>query len=115
VRGDTARADHPEPLVAVLLPPTRMAEPGPEEPVSGVLVVLQRLLVHFPPTVTLTQLVNSLKGVSSRLLRKEFEDLRGAYWRGVRLWSGSYSAGSVGGAPLSVVQEYIQQQTHPSR
>lgn len=36
-------------------------------------------LVHFPPKATLPKLVNSLKGISSRLLRKEFEDLRFAY------------------------------------
>lgn len=71
------------------------------------------LLVHFPPKVTLSKLVNSLKGVSSRLLRKEFEDLRVAYWRGVRLWSGSYFAGSVGGAPLEVLRDYIEQQARP--
>lgn len=73
------------------------------------------LLVHFPPKVTLSKLVNSLKGVSSRLLRKEFEDLRVAYWKGVRLWSGSYFAGSAGGPPLSVVRQYIEQQARPSR
>ncbi|AFM10477.1 ISHa1942 transposase A-like protein [Saccharomonospora phage PIS 136] len=71
------------------------------------------LLVHFPPKVAVSKLVNSLKGVSSRMLRKEFEDLRFAYWRGVRLWSGSYFAGSVGGAPISVVRQYIEQQQRP--
>ncbi len=71
------------------------------------------LLVHFPPKIALSKLVNSLKGVSSRLLRKEFEDLRVAYWKGVRLWSGSYFAGSAGGPSLSVVQDYIEQQTRP--
>lgn len=69
------------------------------------------LLVNFPPKIALSKLVNSLKGVSSRLLRKEFEDLRFAYWKGVRLWSGSYFAGSVGGAPISTVHQYIEQQT----
>lgn len=71
------------------------------------------LLVHFPPKIAVSKLVNSLKGVSSRMLRKEFEDLRFAYWKGVRLWSGSYFAGSVGGAPLSVVRQYIEQQQRP--
>ena len=71
------------------------------------------LLVHFPPKVAVSKLVNSLKGVSSRMLRKEFEDLRFSYRKGVRLWSGSYFAGSVGGAPLSVVRQYIEQQQRP--
>lgn len=72
------------------------------------------LLVKFPPKVAVSKLVNSLKGVSSRLLRKEFEDLQFSYWKGVRLWSGSYFAGSVGGAPVSVVRQYIEQQVQPS-
>ena len=34
------------------------------------------LLVNFPPTMTISRLVNSLKGVSSRRLRQEFQELR---------------------------------------
>jgi putative transposase len=71
------------------------------------------LLVRFPPTVALSRLVNSLKGVSSRRLRQEFPDLARHYWRARRLWSGSYLAGSVGGAPLSVLRAYIEQQQRP--
>ncbi len=62
------------------------------------------LLVNFPP-----------KGVSSRRLRQEFPDLVRHYWRAQRLWSGSYFAGSVGGAPLSIVKQYIEQQNQPLR
>ena len=39
------------------------------------------LLVSFPPTVALSRLVNSLKGVSSRRLRQEFPDLAGPLHR----------------------------------
>jgi putative transposase len=56
------------------------------------------LLVNFPPTVALSRLVNSLKGVWSRRLRQEFPALARHYWRARRLWSGSYYAGSAGGA-----------------
>ena len=72
------------------------------------------LLVHFPPTVALSRLVNSLKGVSSRRLRQEFPDLRAHYWRAQRLWSGSYFAGSAGGAPITVLRQYIEQQNRPA-
>ncbi|MER7988485.1 IS200/IS605 family transposase [Streptomyces noursei] len=71
------------------------------------------LLVNFPPKVAVSKLVNSLKGVSSRRLRQEFPDLVRHYWRANKLWSGSYFAGSVGGAPLSIVRQYIEQQNHP--
>lgn len=71
------------------------------------------LLVNFPPKVALSRLVNSLKGVSSRRLRQEFPELVRHYWRAQRLWSGSYFAGSVGGAPISIVRQYIEQQDRP--
>ena len=71
------------------------------------------LLVNFPPKVAVSKLVNSLKGVSSRRLRQEFPDLVKHYWRAQRLWSGSYFAGSVGGAPLSILKQYIEQQNRP--
>ena len=48
-----------------------------------------------------------------RRLRREFPDLRRHYYRANKLWSGSYFAGSVGGAPLSVVCQYIGQQNRP--
>ena len=74
-----------------------------------------RLLVNFPPKVAVARLVNSLKGVSSRRLRQEFPDLVRHYYRANKLWSGSYFAGSVGGAPLSVVKQYIEQQNRPGQ
>ncbi|MEU4085057.1 IS200/IS605 family transposase [Streptomyces aureus] len=71
------------------------------------------LLVHYPPKVQLSKLVNSLKGVSARLLRKEYDHhVRQYLWQG-RFWSGSYFAGSCGGAPLTVVKQYIENQKHP--
>jgi len=70
------------------------------------------LLVNFPPHVQLSKLVNSLKGVSSRLLRKEFPEIEDNYWKGV-LWSRSYFAASVGGAPISILRQYIEQQNTP--
>jgi REP-associated tyrosine transposase len=49
------------------------------------------LLVRSPPTVALSRLVNSLKGVCSRRLRQEFPDLTRHYRQTKRLWSGSTS------------------------
>ncbi len=39
------------------------------------------LLVHYPPKLALSKLVNSLKGVSSRLLRKNSHYLKRYYWK----------------------------------
>jgi putative transposase len=70
------------------------------------------LLVNYPPKVAISKLVNSLKGVSSRMLRKEFDSIHRFYWKGM-LWSPSYFAGSCGGAPIDIVKQYIEQQATP--
>jgi len=70
------------------------------------------LLIHYPPKVSVSKLVNSLKGASSRVMRKNSERLRYIYWKGV-LWSPSYFAASCGGAPIEVVRKYIEQQNTP--
>jgi len=70
------------------------------------------LLLNYPPKVALSTLVNSLKGVSSRRLRQQFPAIARRYWKGV-LWSPSYFAASCGGAPLSIIKEYIQNQKTP--
>jgi putative transposase len=72
------------------------------------------LLVLYPPRISIAALVNSLKGVSSRILRKEFPDFKKAYWGdSVALWSRSYFAASVGGAPIEILRQYIEQQNTP--
>ena len=71
------------------------------------------LLIDYPPKVSITKLVNCLKGVSSRLIRKKnFPTIQKALW-GKSLWSPSYFAASCGGAPLEIIQQYIQQQQAP--
>jgi putative transposase len=72
------------------------------------------LLVTYPPQLALSTLINSLKGVSSRLLRKEFPELAAHTHQG-HLWSPSYFAASCGGAPLDVLRQYIEQQAPLTR
>ncbi len=67
------------------------------------------LLVQYPPKVKLSTLINNLKGVSSRYIRENIPEILGSYRKTV-LWSHSYFAGSFGGAPLSVIAEYVKQQ-----
>jgi len=71
------------------------------------------LLVNYPPKVAISKLVNSLKGVSSRILKQYHPELQKYYWKGA-LWSPSYFAGSCGGAPLEVVKQYIEGQQTPT-
>ena len=73
------------------------------------------LLVNYPPKVQLSKLINSLKGVSSRRIRQRFPSVR-YHWTNKKsgaLWSPSYFAGSVGGAPIEVLKQYIEQQDRP--
>ena len=70
------------------------------------------LLINYPPKVAVSKLVNSLKGVSSRLLRKQFPSIHKQYWKGV-FWSPSYFAGSCGGASIDIIKRYIEQQQTP--
>ena len=70
-------------------------------------------LVHSPPKVSVSALVNSLGGVSSRLIRKKNDPrIQKKLWGG-SLWSPSYFAGSCGGAPIEVIRQYIEQQKTP--
>ncbi|MFI7133260.1 IS200/IS605 family transposase [Nonomuraea sp. NPDC050153] len=72
------------------------------------------LLIHYPPKVAISKLVNSLKGVSSHYLRKEFTGrVNRAIMHG-HFWSPSYFAASCGGAPLSIIKAYIEQQRRPT-
>ena len=67
------------------------------------------LLVEYPPKVAIAKLVNSLKGVSSRRLRVLHPEIAQRYYQGV-LWSPSYFAASCGGAPLSIIRQYVENQ-----
>lgn len=71
------------------------------------------LLANYPPKVSVSSLVNSLKGVSSRMIRqKRYPSIRKKLWGGA-LWSPYYFAGSSGGTPIEIVRKYIEQQKAP--
>ena len=65
------------------------------------------LLVSVDPQYGIHRLVRQMKGRSSRLLRQEFPALRS---RLPTLWTNSYFVATVGGAPLSVIRQYIENQ-----
>jgi putative transposase len=65
------------------------------------------LLVEIDPQYGIHRLVRQIKGRSSRLLRQEFPRLRS---RLPTLWTNSYFVSTVGGAPLEVLKQYIEQQ-----
>lgn len=69
------------------------------------------VLIEYPPKLSISQIVNSLKGVSSRMYGKA--GFKKPYGKDA-LWSPSYFVSSVGGASLEVLKTYIQNQEKPS-
>jgi len=67
------------------------------------------MLVEYPPKVSVSALVNILKGTSSRMLRQARPDIARRYYKGI-LWSPSYFAASTGGATLETIKRYVEAQ-----
>lgn len=67
------------------------------------------MLVSIDPTYGIGKLVRLFKGRSSRLLRQEYPSLKR---RIPTLWTNSYFVATVGGAPLSVIKQYVADQRH---
>ena len=65
------------------------------------------LLVDCDPQFGIAKLIRYIKGRSSRLLRQEFPWLKS---RLPTLWASSYFVSTVGGAPLAVIKQYIEDQ-----
>jgi len=65
------------------------------------------LFVESDPRWSVAEIVNRLKGTSSRILRNEFPHLRS---RLPTLWSRSYYAGTIGGVSEETVRHYIESQ-----
>lgn len=72
------------------------------------------LLVRAHPSMNLARFVGNLKTVSSRYIRKEFEDhLRGYFWK-ARFWNSAYGVLSAGGnASIEQLIDYVRDQESP--
>jgi len=65
------------------------------------------LLCEVNPQFGIHKFVKWIKGHSSRMLREEFPWLKSKL---PTLWTNSYFVSTVGGAPLEVIKQYIEQQ-----
>lgn len=65
------------------------------------------LLMEVDPQYGINRAVRHIKGFSSHILRKEFPMLKS---RLPTLWTNSYFVSTVGGAPLTVIKQYIENQ-----
>lgn len=70
------------------------------------------LVVSYPPKLPVSVMVNNLKSISSRQLRQLNTHLT-RQSKNSALWSRSYFACSVGGAPIEVLKQYVQSQNTP--
>jgi len=67
------------------------------------------LVVEVDPQYGVHRLVKQIKGRSSHLLRQEFPHLRTQL---PTLWTNSYFVSTVGGAPLAILKQYVENQKH---
>ena len=71
------------------------------------------MIVSYSPSLSVSRLVQALKSVTGRELKLYFPELNQVAWRKNVLWSAGYFACSVGGAPIEVLKQYIEQQDRP--
>lgn len=68
------------------------------------------LMISTKPTLELTKLVNLLKGTSSRMLRKEYEQQLSEILYGDAFWSDSYYIATAGNVSVDTIYNYIDNQ-----
>ena len=68
------------------------------------------MLVACPPTLSVSKMLQYLKGRSSKILQDEFPGLKKRYW-GQHLWSPGYFCRTVGTVTQEMIKEYIENQT----
>jgi putative transposase len=72
------------------------------------------LLLQYTPQTEPSKLINNLKTVSSRYLRKEFAvEINKVYWKDV-LWTNGYFIASCGGVTVEQLKKYIEEQDRPT-
>lgn len=67
------------------------------------------IMVSSPPSLSISKLVQQLKGKTSRVLLNEYKELKKRYW-GQHLWASGYFCRSVGDVTKEMIKEYIEEQ-----
>ena len=67
------------------------------------------LLFRGSPNTDISKFLNAYKSASSRLIKKEFPQIKKQLWKGY-FWSRSYCLITTGGSPIDVVRKYIENQ-----
>ena len=67
------------------------------------------VMFRAKPATELSKFINAYKSASSRLLKKEFPQIREKLWKDA-FWSKSFCLLTAGGAPVEVIRSYIETQ-----
>ena len=67
------------------------------------------VLLRGQPNTEMSKFINAYKSASSRLIKKEFPEIRKSLWKEM-FWSQSYCLISTGGATVDSIKQYIQSQ-----
>ena len=67
------------------------------------------ILLKGQPNTEISKFINAYKSASSRLIKKEYPQIREQLWKG-NFWSRSFCLLTTGGAPVDVIRKYIESQ-----
>ena len=67
------------------------------------------ILFKGQPNTEISKFINAYKSASSRLIKKEFPEIRKSLWKEM-FWSQSFCLLTTGGATVDIIQQYIQSQ-----
>ena len=67
------------------------------------------VLFRGQPNTEMSKFINAYKSASSRLIKKEYPEIRKSLWKEM-FWSQSYCLISTGGANVDIIKQYIQSQ-----
>ena len=72
------------------------------------------IMYTFSLGTEISKFINAYKSASSRLLKKEFPEIRKKLWEEY-FWSQSFCLLTTGGAPIEVIRKYIESQGQKNR
>ena len=67
------------------------------------------VMFRAQPKTAISKFINAYKSASSRLLKKEYPEIREKLWKGA-FWSQSFCLLTAGGAPAELIRRYIESQ-----
>lgn len=68
------------------------------------------IIFRAHPNTEISKFINAYKSASSRLIKKDFPEVRRKLWKEM-FWSRSYCLLTTGGAPIEIIRKYIESQS----